>query len=486
MPLLRPKTCSLRFGGHGAAVGVTLPVANLEEFTKRLCDYMDQLPEDAFHPLIEIDSMVSLDELTIENVELMEKLAPFGQENRVPCLLARDVTMANCRAVGAEKNHFSCALSDGTNRVSGIMFHCNDIDELMKTCNVVNAAFEVQIDEWRGRRTVKAMLKSLSPAGMCGALAATLDPGNTRFVTSLFAASDESLCEDCIESSSAIEAYEADRASNREKWQRRAQSNPAKLESDIIGALIGDGSLHDSQREVLDLLGEGKSVMAVMATGRGKSLTFHVHAAMTALRDGKASLFVYPLRALITDQSFHLNDALSRFGLQIDVLTGESTPKERERIYRAIADGSTDMVLTTPSSWNTTLTSLPWAIGSVSSWLTRRTTSRSTVTAAARLTAPSASPSSVWAVPRCWLLPQPLTETWRVTSRPFCPSRRACSIEPPEPTWWLTTGAACAPARTTWRNWWPPARRPSCTSARASARSPLRASSARRLVSLRR
>ena len=337
-----------RFGGHGAAVGVTLPVANLEEFTNRLCDYMDQLPEDAFHPLIEIDSMVSLDELTIENVELMEKLAPFGQENRVPCLLARDVTMANCRAVGAEKNHFSCALSDGTNRVSGIMFHCNDIDELMKTCNVVNAAFEVQIDEWRGRRTVKAMLKSLSPAGMCGALAAMLDPGNTRFVTSLFAASDESLCEDCIESSSAIEAYEADRASNREKWQRRAQSNPAKLESDIIGALIGDGSLHDSQREVLDLLGKGKSVMAVMATGRGKSLTFHVHAAMTALRDGKASLFVYPLRALITDQSFHLNDALSRFGLQIDVLTGESTPKERERIYRAIADGSTDMVLTTP------------------------------------------------------------------------------------------------------------------------------------------
>ena len=337
-----------RFGGHGAAVGVTLPVENLDAFAERLDAYMANLPEDAFHPLIEIDSVVSLDELTLENVEKIDMLAPFGQENRVPCLLARDVTMTNCRAVGAEKNHFSCALSDGTNRISGIMFHCNDIDMLLQTTNVVNAAFEVQIDEWRGRRSVKAMLKSLSPATMCGALKACLDPQNTSFVSNLFATSDEVLCENCTESSEAIEAYEADRASNREKWEKRAQNNPEKLEADIINALIGDASLHKSQRDVLNNLAAGKSVMAVMATGRGKSLTFHVHAAMMALRDHKASLFVYPLRALIADQLFHLTDALSRFGLSIDALTGESTPDERRRIYACLAAGKTDIVLTTP------------------------------------------------------------------------------------------------------------------------------------------
>ena len=92
------------------------------------------------------------------------------RENPVPCFLARDVTLANCRAVGAEKNHFSCALSDGRNTVAGIMFHCTDIEALMHTDSVVNAAFEVQIDEWRGRRSVKAMLQSLAPARTCCAL----------------------------------------------------------------------------------------------------------------------------------------------------------------------------------------------------------------------------------------------------------------------------------------------------------------------------
>ena len=185
-----------RFGGHDAAVGVTLPAKNLPAFTERLCAYMDALPEDAFHPLIEIDTCVDLDELTLENVEKLDALAPFGQENAVPCFLARDVTLANCRAVGAEKNHFSCMLSNGRNSVAGIMFHCTDIEALMHTDSVVSAAFEVQIDEWRGRRSVKAMLRTLAPARACGALEACLNPENLSFVADLYATSDADLCAD--------------------------------------------------------------------------------------------------------------------------------------------------------------------------------------------------------------------------------------------------------------------------------------------------
>ena len=42
-----------RFGGHGAAVGVTIPTKNLKAFAQRLDAYMQKLPEAAFHPLTE-------------------------------------------------------------------------------------------------------------------------------------------------------------------------------------------------------------------------------------------------------------------------------------------------------------------------------------------------------------------------------------------------------------------------------------------------
>ncbi len=337
-----------RFGGHEAAVGVTLPTKNLPAFAERLCAYMDTLPEDAFHPLIEIDTCVDLDDLTLANVERLDALAPFGQENPVPCFLARDVTLGNCRAVGAEKNHFSCTISNGRNTVSAIMFHCTDIEALMHTDSVVNAAFQVQIDEWRGRRSVKALLKTLAPARTCGALEACLNPENLSFVADLYAMSDADLCADNPKNPEDIEAWEAKRKQNRQTWEATAQENPAALESAVVHALIGASHLHPSQRAVLDHLDANQSVLAVMATGRGKSLTFQVHAAARALLRHEASLFVYPLRALIADQAFHINEALQAFGIVTEVLTGESTPEERRRIFAGLREGTVDIVLTTP------------------------------------------------------------------------------------------------------------------------------------------
>ena len=337
-----------RFGGHEAAVGVTLPAKNLPEFERRLIASMDELPEDAFHPLVEIDSCVGLDELTLDSVAMLDCLAPFGQEHPVPVYLARDVTLANCRAVGAEKNHFSCVLSDGRTSVSGIMFHCSDIEALMSTDSVVNAAFEVQIDEWRGRRSVKAMLQSLAPARTCAALEACLNPENLSFVADLYATSDAELCASTPPSPEDVEAYEAAREKSRSCWERKAAEDPAALENEIVRAIIGERELHDAQRAILEHLRAGRSVLGVMATGRGKSLTFHVHAATRALGRKEASLFVYPLRALIADQAFHLREALDSFGIGVMALTGESSPDERRQAFEGLAEGACDIVLTTP------------------------------------------------------------------------------------------------------------------------------------------
>lgn len=337
-----------RFGGHEAAVGVTLPVAKLPEFEERLCAYMDKLPEGSFHPLIEIDACVPLEELSLQAVEKLDAISPFGQENPVPVYLARNVTITRCRAVGAEKNHFSCSLSNGRESVAGIMFHCNDIEHLMRTDCVVNAAFELQVDEWRGRKSVKAMLKSLTPTRCCAALEACLDADNLTFVGDLYATNDAELCADTHHTPEEIEAYEAKQDKSRSYWEQRAQDDPAGLERSIIRAIIGDGQLHEAQQRILDHLQQGENVLGVMVTGRGKSLTFQVQATMLALSQHEASLFVYPLRALIADQAYHLRSSLEPFGINIITLTGESTPEERALGFAGLADGSVDIALTTP------------------------------------------------------------------------------------------------------------------------------------------
>ena len=337
-----------RFGGHEAAVGITLPASKLGELDERLCAYMESLPAESFHPRVSVDACVSLDELSLANVYRLDELMPYGQENEQPILLARNVMLANCRAVGADKSHFSCQLSDGTNAISAIMFHCGDIESFMRCSSVVNAAFTVQVDEWRGRRSVKAMLRAIAPVKPCLALEACLNDDSLAFVSELFGNDDSDLIADAVESTAEVERAEDERARNRQEWRQRYIENPADMRQAIVRAFIGNSSLHETQEQVLDALDAGMSTLAVMATGRGKSLLFQVHAVEEALRENRMSVFVYPLRALIADQAFHLSRTLEPFGVSCLVLTGDTRGSDRERAFEAIAKGECDIVLTTP------------------------------------------------------------------------------------------------------------------------------------------
>ncbi|HET6497964.1 MAG TPA: single-stranded-DNA-specific exonuclease RecJ [Coriobacteriia bacterium] len=123
---------------------------------------------------------------------------------------------------------------------------------------------------------------------------------------------------------------------------------PAALDEALVRAFIGEGVLHEAQRRALNALDEGGRCLVVMATGRGKSLIFHVHAARVAVRDRHASVFVFPLRALVADQAFHLEEAMTRAGVAVRTLTGESSPGARDETFSGLRDGSVDVVLTTP------------------------------------------------------------------------------------------------------------------------------------------
>jgi len=136
-----------------------------------------------------------------------------------------------------------------------------------------------------------------------------------------------------------------------QRADRRAELGaltPGELDAELTRCFIGNRTLHDAQARSLEHLAAGESTLTVMATGRGKSLIFHLHAARTALRDRRASVFVYPLRALVADQAFHLEEAFAQVGLTVRTVTGESTLPERDQAFAELRAGELDVVLTTP------------------------------------------------------------------------------------------------------------------------------------------
>ena len=129
---------------------------------------------------------------------------------------------------------------------------------------------------------------------------------------------------------------------------RLAAMDSASVTEELRRLLIGDHELLPAQARALAQLEGGVNTLCVMATGRGKSLIFHVHAARSALLRNKASVFVYPLRALVSDQAFHLGQVFDRLGMVTRVLTGETPLDDRDEVFADLARGGVDIVLTTP------------------------------------------------------------------------------------------------------------------------------------------
>lgn len=327
----------IRFGGHAGAVGVTCAVENLDALRDRLNAVLADLPAEDFEDRGEIAATVGLDELDIETIRQIGMLEPFGQGNRVPLLAARGVTMCDRAVVGKTGDHMRFIATDGAASVPAIMFRAPEVEQLVNCDTVVDLVFEAVAECWQGRVKPKLMVKDI-------------------------------LCRSCEEPVSADEALvrvgeragEGDRASKPTCARPCATSVDAdrraalarlpyeQLTRNLIHTFIGSAEPHRAQMEALDALRGRRGVLAVMGTGRGKSLIFHVHAVREAILNGSASIFVYPLRALVTDQAYHLQETLASLGVRVGVLTGDTPTSARDRAFSLLGAGKLDIVLTTP------------------------------------------------------------------------------------------------------------------------------------------
>jgi len=107
-----------RFGGHAHAAGLTLPAASLEEFRERLrqCAAEVLTPED-MRPVVGIDAVVQLPDLSDALWLALEQLGPFGMDNRRPVFAVLGAQLAGQPQVWKDK-HLKVVVKQGTRTVT--------------------------------------------------------------------------------------------------------------------------------------------------------------------------------------------------------------------------------------------------------------------------------------------------------------------------------------------------------------------------------
>ncbi len=159
--LERIKDHTLKFGGHAYASGVLVSMDHLNEFRDALCEQVDMfLEENEFDNSIEIDCSLFPQDLSIENIVALQKLAPFGRENESPIFCMRNVRILEAVPT-ANGNHMRITFLCDHLRVTAFYFNVSLSDFLYAAGESVDVVFEADINVFNGRRSVQLIIKDI-------------------------------------------------------------------------------------------------------------------------------------------------------------------------------------------------------------------------------------------------------------------------------------------------------------------------------------
>ncbi|MBB3109935.1 single-stranded-DNA-specific exonuclease [Paenibacillus phyllosphaerae] len=153
------------YGGHQAAAGMSLHRDQLEAFETRLCELADQwLQPDDWIPKTTIDLACTIEEATIEVLEQLALLEPFGIGNSPPKLLLQQTDIADKRTMGKESKHLKLTLGGGKRLLDAVGFGLGHLAERLTEGAQAQLVGELAMNEWNGQRKAQFMIHDLSVA----------------------------------------------------------------------------------------------------------------------------------------------------------------------------------------------------------------------------------------------------------------------------------------------------------------------------------
>lgn len=151
-----------RFGGHQMAAGLSLPAENLQRLIIRFdAAVREQLGEGDLVPETVYDCTLLLGQVTLETVETLNQLAPFGLGNPSPLFLLNDLNLISARAIGKENTHLRLTVAGNGAVREGVAFNQGELHGTLS--GALRLVSSVERNEFNGRVSVQLKVRAILP-----------------------------------------------------------------------------------------------------------------------------------------------------------------------------------------------------------------------------------------------------------------------------------------------------------------------------------
>jgi single-stranded-DNA-specific exonuclease len=141
------------FGGHPMAAGLSIQPDRIPEFchvlartVRKMCGELEEEP-------LQIDGYVELSDISLDLVEQIERMAPFGPGNPPLTLASRDLSLRSHSTIGRTEEHLQLVVEDEQGLAQRVIWWRGAGERLPEA--TFDLAYTVRASDYRGQRQVQ-------------------------------------------------------------------------------------------------------------------------------------------------------------------------------------------------------------------------------------------------------------------------------------------------------------------------------------------
>ena len=149
-------------GGHIMAAGFSLEQNRIEDFRKFAGEYIQNIMQNqTLTPVLDIDGSIDVSAVSIDFIDKLETLAPYGSGNPEPLLMLSNALVTKSEIVGA--GHIRCYLTSlNGGSLKAMAFRCADNEMGKALLNGAGQSFNLvgnlRRDNWQGRNQTQFII----------------------------------------------------------------------------------------------------------------------------------------------------------------------------------------------------------------------------------------------------------------------------------------------------------------------------------------
>ena len=149
-----------KYGGHEMAVGLSLKKNNFNRFKEAFEKYVEEKDITGIVPIIEIDKQISLKDIDSNIVKQLDLLEPFGEANRRPIFVYKNLKIDSIRALSDGK-HLKMTLKDSNTIVNAIGFNMGQLSKEYMIGDRIDVVGTLEINAYNGKEMVQINVKDI-------------------------------------------------------------------------------------------------------------------------------------------------------------------------------------------------------------------------------------------------------------------------------------------------------------------------------------